>query len=99
MEEFPRPAANLPDPLVRAAPVFSQPFQEALNTLPSGMRDPVAVFICEINRVHHLAINIELQLLVGCIANPDRPRILISRKMIQRNLVEILSTIKSIHNL
>src|SRR5262249_11299643 len=63
------------------------------------MRDAMAVFICEINRVHHLAINVQLELLVSCISDAYRLRILIPTEMIQRNLVELLPAIEPIHHL
>ncbi len=60
---------------------------------------PCAEFIGEINRVHHLAINVELELLVSSISDAYRPRILIPTKMIQQNLVELQPAIEPIHDL
>ncbi len=71
MQELPGPAANLPDTLVRTPPIVAQPIQQTLNLLPSRMRDRLAILIRQIDGIHHLAINVELQLLVSSIADPD----------------------------
>src|SRR6476646_3561457 len=99
MQEFPRSSANLPYALVRAPPIVSQPLQHTANLLPLGMRDAMAVLIGEIKRIHHFTVNIELELLVSCVSNAHRPRILIPTKMIARNLVQSLPAIDSIHRL
>src|ERR1700751_2528123 len=99
MEKFSRSAPNLPNALIRALPILPEPLEDALNVLPAAMRDCVAVFICEINRVHHLAIDIELQLLISRISNKYRPRILVSTEMIQWNLIKFLPAIERVHYL
>src|SRR5215831_1273378 len=99
MQELPGPAAHLPDTLIGTPPIVPQPFQQTLDILPSRVRDRVAIFIGEINGIHHLAINIELQLLVSGIADPNWPGILITAKVIQRDLLEILSAIHAVDGL
>ena len=56
-------------------------------------------FDCQVNGIHHLAVNVELQLLIGGISDAYRPRILVSRKMVQTILVELLSSINPIYDL
>lgn len=56
-------------------------------------------FDCQVNGIHHLAVNVELQLLIGGISDAYRPRILVSREMVQTILVELLSSINPIHDL
>src|SRR5258708_10785948 len=73
MEELPGPAAHLPDTLIRTPPIVPQPLQQTLNILPSRMGDRLTILIREIDGIHHLAINVELQLLVSGIADQDRP--------------------------
>src|SRR5689334_1000927 len=99
MQKFPRSSANLPYTLVRAPPIVSEPLQYAVNLPPLGMRDAMAVLIGEIKRIHHFTVNIELKLLVSCVSNAHRPRILIPTQMIQRNLVQCLSAIDPVHHL
>src|SRR5262250_3805116 len=99
MQEFPRSPANLPYAFVRALPIVSQPLQHAANLLPLAMRDAMAVLIGKIERIHHFAVNIELELLVSCVSNAHRPRMLIPTQMIERNLVQSLSAIDPIHDL
>src|SRR5215469_4355239 len=99
MQELSGTPANLPDSLVRAPPIISQPIQQTLDGLPSRVGDWFAVLVRQIDGIHHLAVNIELQLLVRSIANPHWPRILVAAKLIERDLREILSPIHTVHNL
>jgi hypothetical protein len=99
MEKFSWATPYFPNSLVRALPIFAQPIEHALSVLPPLIRNCMSVFIGKIHGVHHLAIDIELRLLVCGIANAYRPLILVARKMIQRDLIELLSAIKPIHDL
>src|SRR6185503_1047149 len=99
MEEFSRSAADLPNPLVRTPPIVSQPLEHAVNVLPTVMGRSVGVFIGQVQRVHKLAVDIELQLLVSSVANAHRTRILISGEMVQRNFIKLQSAIQPIHYL
>src|SRR5215467_15154972 len=80
-------------------PIGSEPVEHPLNVLPALMRNCMPVFICEIHRVHHFAVNIELQLLVSGISDANRSRVLVARKMIERDLIKLLSPIKTVHHL
>src|SRR6266404_4843677 len=99
MQELPGPAAHFPDTLIRTPPIVPQPLQQTLNILPSAVRDRFTVFIREVDGIHHLAVNIELQLLVSAVADPNRPRILVTAKMIQRDFLEIPSAVHAVHDL
>ena len=49
-----------------------------MHVLPLLMRAGAAIFVSEINGVHHLAINVELQLVVSAIADAHGARILVT---------------------
>src|SRR5690348_8374866 len=99
MEKLSWSASDLPDSLVRKPPVPLEPFEYSLHVLPALMGDSVAVLICQVYRIHHLAIDIELQLLISRISNAHRPRILVSAEMIQGDFVQLLAAIQAIHYL
>src|SRR4030095_3564078 len=99
MQDLSGPAAHFPDTLIRTLPIVPQPLQQTLNLLPSPVRDRLAVFVREVDGIHHLAVNIELQLLVSSVADANWPRIFVTAKMIQRDFLEILSAVHAVHNL
>src|SRR5215468_7386975 len=99
MQELPGSTAHLPNTFVRTPPIVPQPLQQTLNILPFRMGDGLAVLIGEINGIHHLAINIELELRVGSVTDPNRPRIFVTAKLIQRDLFEILPAVYAVHDL
>src|SRR5215469_10457139 len=99
MQELSWAAANLPDALVSPPPLLSEPCQDTLDFLPSGMRDGVTIFICQVDRVHHLAVDVQLQLLIGGISNSHGPGILITFEVIQSHFVQLLPAINSVHHL
>src|SRR5579864_1485983 len=70
--EVARWAANLPDALVRALPDLFQVFEQLLLQFPGeGVAfEPIA--LRGIERIHQLAIDIELQLLKGGVADAHR---------------------------
>src|SRR5262249_13712067 len=99
MEELFRSTTNLPYTFVGPPPVLSQPFQNTLNVLPAGVRDRVAIFVGKVYGIHHLAINVELELSISSITDAHRPGILVSGKVVQCYLIEFLPAINAIHNL
>src|SRR5207302_11079128 len=60
VQEFSRPATNLPYALIGPLPVLSQPLQYPLNLLPPRIRHWFPVVVCQIDGIHHFAINIQL---------------------------------------
>src|SRR5258707_13253671 len=99
MQELPGHAAHFPDTLIRTAPIVPQPLQQTLNLQPSLVRHRLTVFIGEVDGLHHLSVNIELQLLVSSVADANWPRILVTAKMIQRDFLEIPSAVHAVHDL
>src|ERR1700758_4212920 len=99
MQELLRSAANLPNALVRPLPVFSQPLEDALHVLPSGIGNGIAVLIREVNGIHHFPVDIQLQLLVSGISNAYWTGVFVPGEIVQRHLVKFLPAIHSIHYL
>src|SRR5215469_13245733 len=99
MEEFSWAAPNFPNALIRTLPVFSEPLQNSLNVLPAMMRHGMAILICQINRIHKLTVDVQLELLIRCVADAYGTRILVAAQVIERNLVELLPAVESVHHL
>src|SRR5262249_23355626 len=99
MQEFSWATPYFPNSFVCSLPIFLEPLEDALSVLPSFIRDRMSVFVCEINGVHHLPINIKLQLLVSGIANAYRPRVLVAAEMIEKSFFRVLFFIKPVQSL
>src|SRR5579872_709099 len=99
MKEFLWSAADLPDSLVCPLPVLSKPFEDALNILPAVVGNGSAVFIRQVNRIHHLAVNVELKLLIRSVSDPHRARVFVSGKILETAFVQLFAAINSVYNL
>src|SRR5579859_1802219 len=73
VHEFLPPPADLPDPLVGLLPVARDPVDQADHVAPQAVADRFSVLVIEVHRVHELAVDVELKLAGGSIADPDRP--------------------------
>jgi len=65
---------GLPDALVLAVPVVADPVDEATQRYPQVVGDGSAVLVVQIDGVDQLAVNVELELAHGVVADSDRPR-------------------------
>ena len=67
--------ACLPNPIVLTVPMVTDPIQQTCQSHPQVMGDGFTVFVIEIDRIHELAINIELELVGGTVANTHGRRL------------------------
>src|ERR1700721_2196038 len=77
-------AAHFPDTVVGPLPVLRQPFQHALHGKPAILADRLAILVRKISCVHHLTVDVQLQLAESSVADTDRPRIHVAAEMIER---------------
>ena len=63
-------AARLPDALVGLVPVVRDPVDDAGELLPGVVVDRLAVLVEEVDGVHQLAVDVELEL-PAAVADPD----------------------------
>src|SRR5207244_12385444 len=56
-------------------------------------------FVVQINRVHQLAVDVELELLVGCVADAHRTRAAITLQVVEGLLGEVVPAVDTIHEL
>src|SRR5262249_41003774 len=83
VQELLTSATDFPYPFIRPSPVLTEPIQQPLHVLPLLIRAGATVFICKVDGVHHLAVNVELQLVVSTIADADGARILVPTQVIK----------------
>ncbi len=57
------------------------------------------MLVVEVDRVHQLAIDVQLQLVVGAVADPDRTRAAIAVQVIQGLLGQVASPVYPVHQL
>src|SRR5262249_26497135 len=66
--------APLPDPLVLRPPVVAPPVHQPPQPHPAVVADRLDVLVVEVDGVHQLAIDVDLELTVRPVADPHRPR-------------------------
>jgi len=91
-------AAGLPDPLVRLVPVLAQPVDDLRHRLPALVRQLQAMAVTEDDRVHRLAVDVELELVGGAVPNPHRPRAAPALEVIERLLGQVGTAIDPVHD-
>src|SRR5829696_2737647 len=99
VHEVPPSTSNLPDSLIFASPVVADPVDQPAQVSPQLVPDGVAVLVVEIDRVHQLAVDVQLQLVVGTVADPDRPRAPVALQVLQGLLGEVAPPIYAVHEL
>jgi hypothetical protein len=55
--------------------------------------------LTEVNTIHQLAINIQLNVVRSAVSNPDGPATFVTIEMIEFDLFHILFTVDGVHNL
>ena len=74
MREVPARSAHLPDSLVGAVPDALEELHDVALERPGMIVGREAVHTCLVQRVHHLAVHVELELLVGRVPDAHRLR-------------------------
>ena len=93
-------AAGLPDALVWLVPVLAQPVDEAGDASSQfWWRDLHAVVVGEGHRVHRLAVDVELQLVGGAVADPHRLRAAPPLEVIEDLLGQVGGAVDPVHDL
>ena len=92
-------AAHLPDPTVGLAPALERLLHLALDDRPQPVGKLVARFRVEVDRVEHRAPHVVLILVVGAVADPHRPRLVIARQMLEHLLLELALAADPVHDL
>src|SRR5258707_1996722 len=72
IQELPPTAAHLPDAFVRPPPIVSQPLHRTRYAQPGLPGDLLTAFVRKVQCIHQLSVDVELQLLLRCIAYANR---------------------------
>src|SRR5262249_4283361 len=73
--------ACLPDSIILTLPMIADPIQQTCQIHPQVMGDGFTVFVIEIDCIHQLTIDIELELVSGTVANAHRCRLPVALQM------------------
>jgi hypothetical protein len=93
------PAARLPDPLVRPVPVVAHPLDDPDDVLPGLVGDGRPVLVVEVDGVDQLAVDVELELMSGPVADPDGRGPPVSLEMVERLLRQLRAAVDAVHDL
>ena len=95
----PAAAARLPDPLVGLVPVVDQPLEVAGELHPAVVVDGQPVLVAEVDGVHQLAVDVELQLGRRPVADPHRRRAHVALQVRELLLGQVLAPVDAVHDL
>lgn len=90
-------AADLPDGHVRLTPDLTDKVGEIANVFPLGKGNGLAMLVVEVDAVHEFPVDVELDMVGGCVANTDRGGVLVTREMIQCELGQVGRSIDAEH--
>ncbi len=82
-------ATRLPDTFIRFLPVFGEPVQLAGKRLPQLEGNRCGELVVQVDRVHELAVYVELELAGGAVTDPYRFRVAVAAQMLEHDLVKI----------
>ena len=69
VEELPAPTSDFPDALVRFSPVRAHPVDQPDQVHPRVVPDRRSILVIQVDRVHQLAVDVELEMGVSGIAD------------------------------
>ena len=92
-------AAGLPDALVGLVPVLADPVDDPGEVLPGVVVDRGAVLVVEVDGVDQLAVDVELELVGGAVADPHRRRAAVALEVVEHLLGELGAAVDPVHDL
>ena len=99
IDEMLAPAAHFPNALVLLLPMLHHPVGQAAQMLPEVKGNGRAVLVVDIDRIQQLAVNVQLQLVIGPVANPHRAGAFVAIQMPQGFLGQLMAAVNAVHNL
>ena len=91
-------AAGLPDALLGLVPVLGEPVEDADDALPAGVPDLDPGVVAGVDAVECLAVDVELELVRGAVADPHGPRVAVARPVVERFLDEVGGAVDPVHD-
>ena len=93
------PSARLPDALVGLVPVRAHPLDDAGQVAPRVVVDRPSVLVEEVDGVHQLAVDIELKLLGGRVADANGGRSRVALEVREHLLGQVGAPVDAVHDL
>ena len=92
-------APHLPDPTIGLAPALQRLLHLPLDDRPQPVGQLVARSGVEVDRIEHRPPHVVLILVVGAVADPHRPRLVVARQMLEHLLLEPALAADPVHDL
>src|SRR5262249_9156281 len=92
-------AAGLPDALIRPGPVSAQPVSDLGDRHPALVRRMQALAVGEEPGIGGLAVDVELQLVGGAVADPDRAGAAPALEVVEGLLDQVGAAVDPVHDL
>ena len=89
-------AAHLPDPLVVPLPVLADVVQQVAQVEPGVVGDRRGVLVVDVDRVHQLAVDVELELVDGAVADPHRAGAAVPLEIVERDLGQVAPAVDAV---
>src|SRR5678816_665467 len=96
---MPAPAARFPDAFVFAPPVVADPVDEPAQRGPEVVADWRAVFVEQVDAVHQLAVDVELELSGGPVADADGFRSAVAVELVEGEFGEVVLAVDAVKDL
>ena len=92
-------ATRFPDAFVLEVPMGTEPIEHACQVGPQIISDRLTVFVVQIDRIHQLAVDVELQLAICLVANAYGRRLAVALEVREGLLAVDMPPINAIHDL
>ena len=79
--------------------VVADPLDEPVQFGPQVVRDGCPVFVVEVDSVHQLTVDVQLQLVMGAVADPDWLGGFVAFQVVQDLLGQIASSVDPVDQL
>src|SRR5262245_6223925 len=96
---MPALAPYLPDAFVGLVPVVAHPIDGVGDPLPEIVAGRLRVLVVEVEGIDELAVDIELELTVGGVADAHRARAAITFEVVERSLEQLLAAVDAVNDL
>ncbi len=99
VQELLAAAAGLPNPFIGLVPVFTDPIRPPPDCLPLVRGERSRPLVVEVDRVHELAIDVELQLTSRVVPDPYRSRAAVTLEISELPLSQVHPSVDAVHDL
>ena len=91
-------ATHLPDALVGLLPVGGDPLEHAANFHPEIVRERHAVLVVQVDSIHQFAVDVELKVAGGGVADADGAGAAVAVQMSEDLLGQVVPSVDTVHH-